>query len=238
MPRHSVKVPLGKRWPARDGDHLPSDFAECLTDGTRQIFFKKLILPSVSLGHSANFFFNFLKLILPSASVRHSAIFFYFWKSTLPSAPMALGNLFLFYFGPKFFSVALWQYFKLYFKIWGNFDFFWYISLVYFVSSNFSGYFKFELQVHGIMEFGHPKIVLMIFRVWLGHIQELTWNLEHLVDVTCRGTCQKCDFKLYKMQTKSENHETCRGIVLSHVEAVVTRRLDNFVIFGLRLHFI
>jgi len=38
VPRHSAKVPLGKRWPARDGGHLPSDFAECLTDGTRQIF--------------------------------------------------------------------------------------------------------------------------------------------------------------------------------------------------------
>ena len=46
--RHSVKpgsrqnwalpsaAALGKRWPARDGGHLPSDFAECLTDGTRQ----------------------------------------------------------------------------------------------------------------------------------------------------------------------------------------------------------
>jgi len=43
--KHSAKVALpnaaalGKRWPARDSGHLPSDFAECLTDGTRQIFF-------------------------------------------------------------------------------------------------------------------------------------------------------------------------------------------------------
>ena len=63
----------------------------------------------------------------------------------------------------------------------------------------------------------------MIFRVCLGRIQKVTWNLEYLVDVTCRGTCRKCDFKLYKMQTKSENHETCRGVVLSHVEAVVKK---------------
>ena len=118
------------------------------------------------------FFFNFLKLILSSVSARHSVnFFFYFWKSTLPSAPgPALDKahfaecppwhsaIYFFYFGPKFFSVALWQYFKLYFKIWGNFDFFWYISLVYFVSSIFLGYFKFEPQVHGIMDFGHPKI--------------------------------------------------------------------------------
>ena len=61
----------------------------------------------------------------------------------------------------------------------------------------------------------------MIFRVCLGRIQKVTWNLEYLVDVTCRGNCRKCDFKLYKMQTKSENHETCRCVVLSHVEAVV-----------------
>ena len=39
LDRHSAKIPLGKRWPARDGGHLPSDFAECLTDGIRQFFF-------------------------------------------------------------------------------------------------------------------------------------------------------------------------------------------------------
>ena len=66
--------------------------------------------------------------------------------------------IFFFYFGPKFFCVALWQYLKLYSKIWWNFDFFRYISLIYFVSLIFSAYFKFELQVHGIMEFGYPKI--------------------------------------------------------------------------------
>ena len=61
----------------------------------------------------------------------------------------------------------------------------------------------------------------MIFRVCLGRIQELTSNLEHLIDITCRCTCRKCDFKLYKMQTKSENHETYRGVMSSHVEVVV-----------------
>ena len=44
---------LGKRWPARDGGHLPSDFAECLTDGTRQIFFifKNLFCRVPAPGH-------------------------------------------------------------------------------------------------------------------------------------------------------------------------------------------
>ena len=130
--------------------------------------------------HSANFFFIFKNLfcrvpapdtrqfflkkhILPSASARHSAIFFYFWKSTLPSAPWAgtrqsplcqvppwhLAKK-KFDFGPKFFPGALWQYFKLYFKIWGNFDFF----LIYFIS-----FFRF------VDFFG-------IFQIWTAG----TWN--------------------------------------------------------------
>ena len=61
----------------------------------------------------------------------------------------------------------------------------------------------------------------MIFSVCWGRIQGVTWNLEHLVDVTCRVSCGKSEFKLYKIQTKSENHETCGGVVLSHVEAMV-----------------
>ena len=61
----------------------------------------------------------------------------------------------------------------------------------------------------------------MIFSVCWGRIQGVTWNLEHLVDVTCRVSCGKSEFKLYKIQTKSENHKTCGGVVLSHVEAVV-----------------
>ena len=61
----------------------------------------------------------------------------------------------------------------------------------------------------------------MIFSVCWGRIQGVTWNLEHLIDVTCRVSCGKSEFILYKIQTKSENHETCGGVVLSHVEVVV-----------------
>ena len=95
VPRHSAKVPLGKRWPARDGGHLPSDFVECLTDGTRQFFlFLKTYFAECQPQALGNFFyflktyfaecqpmalgkfFYFLKLILPRARPRHSAIFF------------------------------------------------------------------------------------------------------------------------------------------------------------------
>jgi hypothetical protein len=33
--------------------------------------------------------------------------------------------------------------------------------------------------------------------------------------------CGRSVFKLYKIQTKSENHKTCRGVMLSHVEAMI-----------------
>jgi hypothetical protein len=64
-------------------------------------------------------------------------------------------------------------------------------------------------------------MVFMMFSVCWGRIQELAWNYDHLGVVTWRGTRGKSVFKLYKIQTKSENDETCRGDMLSHVEAVV-----------------
>ena len=96
VPRHSAKIPLGKRWPTRDGGHLPSDFAECLTAGTQQFFFifKNLFCRVPVPRHSANFF---LKHILPSVSLGHSAIFFKFFKTYFAECQhQALGNFFLF----------------------------------------------------------------------------------------------------------------------------------------------
>ena len=61
----------------------------------------------------------------------------------------------------------------------------------------------------------------MIFMVCLGRIRNSheisSISLTQHVEVLAGNVI----FKLYKMQTKSENHETCRGVVLSHVEAVV-----------------
>jgi hypothetical protein len=41
--------------------------------------------------------------------------------------------------------------------IWDGFITFWYISLIYFFDLNFPAYFRFKLQVHGIMENGEGK---------------------------------------------------------------------------------
>ena len=109
MPRHSAKIPLGKRWPARDGGHLPSDFAKCLTAGTWQtiflflktyfaecqpqalgnfFYFLKTYFAECKPWALGKFFFNFLKLILPSASARHSAIFLLFLKINFAECPL------------------------------------------------------------------------------------------------------------------------------------------------------
>ena len=69
----------------------------------------------------------------------------------------ALGKFCFLFFLPHYFFAALIYYLKLHVQIWHNFDFFCYISLVFFVSLNFMEYFKFELQVHGIIEFGRSK---------------------------------------------------------------------------------
>ena len=70
----------------------------------------------------------------------------------------ALGEDFVFlFFLLHFFCEAFSHYLKLLVQIWDNFDFFLYISLIFFVSLNFFAYFKFELQVHEIMEFGDSK---------------------------------------------------------------------------------
>ena len=81
-------------------------------------------------------------------------------RGCLPRVPRkALGEEFLFFlfFFASFFCEAFPHYLKLPVQIWDNFDFFCYISLVFFVSLNFFAYFEFELQVHEIMEFGDSK---------------------------------------------------------------------------------
>ena len=108
---------------------------------------------------------------------RSERVFYFFKKFSLPSAMVialgkatskgplcrvpgpALGKEFSFFcfFCPIIFCEAFPHYLKLHVQIWDNFDFFCYISLVFFVSLNFMEYFKFELQVHGIIEFGRSK---------------------------------------------------------------------------------
>ena len=67
-----------------------------------------------------------------------------------------LGKFFFGFFYPIF-CESFPHYLKLYVQIWDNFDFFLLYFVSFFVSLNFMEYFKFELQVHGIIEFGRSK---------------------------------------------------------------------------------
>ena len=67
----------------------------------------------------------------------------------------------------------------------------------------------------------NEKMIFMLFSIMWGRIQEQTTNFEHLVHETWPRTCGRVIFKLYKKQTKSENHETCQDVKISYVEAVI-----------------
>ena len=64
-------------------------------------------------------------------------------------------------------------------------------------------------------------MIFMVLSVVWGRIQERTRNFEHLVHETWPRTCGRIVFKFYKMQMKSENHETCRDVMISYVEDVI-----------------
>ena len=64
-------------------------------------------------------------------------------------------------------------------------------------------------------------MIFMLFSIMWGRNQEQTTNFEHLVHETWPRTCGRVVFKLYKKQTKSENHETWEDVMISYVEAVI-----------------
>jgi hypothetical protein len=66
-------------------------------------------------------------------------------------------------FWPPIFLVDLYLYHEQHVQNWHNFIAFWYISLVYFVFLHFSGKYKFELQVHRIIDFIRSKNVILVF---------------------------------------------------------------------------
>jgi hypothetical protein len=72
------------------------------------------------------------------------------WHSGKGLFPECQGNYFiLFLFFCVIFFEFIPHYLKLVAQIWGYFEIFWYISLVFFILlMNFLAYFKFELQVH------------------------------------------------------------------------------------------
>ena len=88
-----------------------------------------------------------------------------------------------FYFGPKFFSMALWQYFKLYLKIWGNFNF-----LIYFISLfRFVEFFEiFQIWTAGTWNNG-----LWSSKNWyswyLGYVWAVSRNSHEILMWRCLG---------------------------------------------------
>ena len=75
----------------------------------------------------------------------------------MPSAREDTRGRVFFVFLPHFFCEAFSHYLKLLVQIWDNFDFFLVYFVNFFVSLNFFAYFKFELQVYEIIEFGDSK---------------------------------------------------------------------------------
>ena len=74
---------------------------------------------------------------------------------------------------------------------------------------------------HSNNEKNEWKMIFMLFSIMWGHIQEQTTNFEHLVHETWPRTCSRVIFKFYKQQTKTENLETYRDVMISYVEAVI-----------------
>ena len=63
----------------------------------------------------------------------------------------------------------------------------------------------------------------IIFRICRGHIYEVPWILAHHIIIAWDYTGEESVFKLYKIKTKSKNHEICRCVLLLHVGAEVKK---------------
>ena len=80
---------------------------------------------------------------------------------------------------------------------------------------------------HSNNEKMNEKMIFMLFSIMWGHIQEQTINFEHHVHETWPRTYGRVVFKFYKKQTKTENLETCRDVMISYVEAMI-KKLRRF----------
>jgi hypothetical protein len=137
-----------------------------------------------------------------------------------PSAgDLALGEIFIFFlfFLPQFFCDAFPHYLRPLAQIWLTFEFVCYISLVFSFSWIFWKSSNLNYMYVKSYNLAIQKMIFMIFGVYWGLIHQLTWNIGHLVVVTWLTTYGKTVSKLQKIRTKSGKHETCWGVMLSHV---------------------
>jgi hypothetical protein len=61
------------------------------------------------------------------------------------------------------------------------------------------------------------KMIFMLFSTSYSLFQEKTRIFEHHAHETRPGTCDLVVLKLYKTQTNSKNHESCRDVMISYV---------------------
>jgi hypothetical protein len=125
--------------------------------------------------------------------------------------------LFFLFFLPQFFCDAFPHYLRPLAQIWLTFEFVCYISLVFSFSWIFWKSSNLNYMYMKSYNLAIQKMIFMIFGVYWGLIHQLTWNIGHLVVVTWLTTYGKTVSKLQKIRTKSGKHETCWGVMLSHV---------------------
>jgi hypothetical protein len=102
------------------------------------------------------------------------------------------GNIFVFlFFLPQFFCEAFKHYLKLLGQTWITFEFFCYISLVFLFSWIFRHTSNLNYRYIKSYNLVIQKMIFMIFGVYWGLIQQLTWNIEYLVVVTWLTTYGK-----------------------------------------------
>ena len=65
------------------------------------------------------------------------------------------------------------------------------------------------------------KFIFILFNRHWGLIYEIKRKFKHVVKETRPRSRARADFKFYKKQTKSENHEIWQDVKISYVEAMV-----------------
>ena len=64
-------------------------------------------------------------------------------------------------------------------------------------------------------------MIFMLFNTSYGLFEEQTGIFEHHAHETWPWTYDLVVLKLYKTQTKSENHETCWQVMISYLETMI-----------------
>ena len=188
-------------------------FAEChtLTHG------KPTYMPSVKIRHSAN---PHLYRVSPS-DTRQILLY-------AECQHMTLGKQFFFDFAPQTFCNVVLQYMLLCVEVLYISELFYYISSIYLVKWIFGNFLDLNCKCFEYPKKVNKKMIFLSLSLFWDRIQGQTRNFEHCVRETWAETRGGNVWKFYKKQTKSENHEIHRVVMISYVEAMV----KNWECFG------